>query len=463
MFSPRLLRPAALLLGLVAAVCAAPERPNLIFILSDDLAQGDLGCYGQKLIATPHLDRMAREGTRYLQAYTGTAVCAPARASLMTGLHMGHSPIRANREVQPEGQRPLPESTVTVAQLLQHSGYATAAIGKWGLGMFDTSGSPLRKGFDHFFGYNCQRHAHSYFPTYLYRGDTRFPLAGNTGTKDIAAREPVYAQNLIANETLDWVRRQKDRPFFLYYAVTLPHSAFQIDDHGIYRDRPWTLEQKNYAAMVTRLDRDVGRLLDLLRELGLDRRTLVVFSGDNGAATAPDSPIGSLFDQSMGGRLRGIKRSLYEGGLRQASLAWWPGTVPAGRVTDEPWAFWDFLPTAADLAGLTLPPDLRIDGLSLASFLRGGSAPVRDHFYWELHEGGRSIQAARWADWKAVRNGPSQPIEIYDLKADPAESRDLAGSRPDLVARAADLLRSSREEHPDWPLIERRPAANPKG
>lgn len=439
----------------------AASRPNLIFILSDDLAQGDCGSYGQKLIQTPNLDRMAREGTRFTQAYSGTTVCAPSRASLMTGLHSGHCPIRANREVQPEGQKPLPEGTFTVAKLLKSQGYATAAIGKWGMGMFDTTGSPLKNGFDHFFGYNCQRHAHSYFPQYLYRDDQRFDLPGNDGNTKVDGKGATYAQELIAAETLRWVRAQTGHPFFLFYPVTLPHGAFHIDDQGIYKDRPWTEQQKNYAAMVTRLDHDVGRLLDLLRELRLDTNTLVLFSGDNGSSFDPRSEIGRLFDQTMGGKLRGFKRSLYEGGLRQAAFAWWPGTVPAGRVADEPWAFWDFLPTAAELSGAALPPGTRTDGLSLVSYLKGGPAPRRECFYWELHEGA-SLQAARWENWKAVRNGPSAPVELYDLHTDAAESNDLAAARPELVARAASLFQASREAHPDWPLADKRPRKGKK-
>jgi arylsulfatase A-like enzyme len=438
---------------LLAAIAPAAEKPNLIFILSDDLAQGDLGCYGQKLIQTPHLDRLAAEGTRYTQAYCGTTVCAPSRTSLLTGLHMGHSPVRANREVQPEGQMPLPAWTVTVAQILQTAGYATAAIGKWGMGMFDSTGSPLKKGFDHFFGYNCQRHAHSYFPTYLYSDDRRIELKENEG----GARK-VYAQNLIADEALRWVRASKDRPFFLFYAITLPHGRFEIDDQGLYKDQPWSDQEKNYAAMITRLDRDVGRLLELLKELGLDERTLVMLSGDNGSSFEPSSPMGRRFAQASNG-LRGFKRALYEGGLRQAALARWPGVVPAGRVSDEPWAFWDFLPTAAELAGAQLPPGFQPDGYSLVSYLKGGPAPRRDYFYWELHEAA-SIQALRFGDWKAVRNGPSKPIELYDLKTDAGESKDLSTQHPELVTKAGHLMRQARVDDPNWPMRDRKPPNN---
>ena len=443
----------ALLCVLADSIAAAPAKPNLIFILSDDLAQGDVGCYGQKLIQTPNLDRMAREGTRYTQGYCGTSVCAPSRTSLITGLHTGHSPIRANREIQPEGQKPLPAGTVTVAQILKTAGYATACVGKWGMGMFDTTGSPLKNGFDHFFGYNCQRHAHSYFPTYLYNDDKRFDLSGNDGNTKVEGTGPIYAQDLIADETLKFVRANKEKPFFLYYSITLPHGTFHINDQGIYKDKPWTAQQKNYAAMVTRLDSDVGRLLALLKELGIDEKTLVMTAGDNGSSFDPQSEQGKLFQQASNG-LRGFKRGLYEGALRQAAIARWPGAVPAGRVSHEPWAFWDFLPTATELAGAKLPAGFKPDGLSLVSFLKGGAAPQREYFYWELHEGA-SLQAARFGDWKAVKSGLSGKTELYDLKADAGEKNDLAADKPELVAKAEALFKSARTEHPDWPLRDR--------
>jgi len=436
-------------LGLIPGVTFADQPkqpPNIIFILSDDIAQGDVGVYGQELIQTPNLDKMAAEGTLYHQAYTGTSVCAPARSSLMTGLHMGHCPIRANREMKGEGQMPMPEGTYTVAKLLKAQGYATACIGKWGMGMFDTSGAPEKMGLDHFYGYNCQRHAHSYFPPYLYNDDQRFPLRREKGSGRL------YAQDLIADETLRWVREQKDGPFFLFYAITLPHGKYEIDDQGIYKDKDWTGLQKNYAAMVTRLDSDVGRLLDLLKELGIDENTIVFFAGDNGSSFSPDSEIGRKFDQTMGGKLRGYKRSMYEGGLRQAAIVRWPGQVPAGRVTDGPWAFWDFLPTAAELCGAELPADVQTDGLSLVSFLKGGEAPQRDYFYWELHEKRPGpIQAIRWGDWKAVRPGPGAPVELYDLANDLGETTDLASQHPELVAKAVKMMNQARTPHPRWP------------
>lgn len=420
----------------------AVERPNLIFVLCDDLAQGDLGCFGQKLIETPRLDRMAAEGTRFPQLYSGTSVCAPSRASLMTGLHTGHCPIRGNREIQPEGQKPLPETTVTVAQILKSAGYATACMGKWGMGMFDTSGSPLKKGFDHFYGFNCQRHAHSYFPAYLWDDDQRIALDGKT-----------YAQELIRQEVETWIRSHAANPFFLFYAITLPHGKFEIDDLGGYSEKPWTDLQRTYAAMVTRLDRDVGCLLDLLTELKIDENTLVIFSGDNGASFDPASEVGRLFNQDRDGRLRGYKRELYEGGLRQAGIVRWPGKVPAGAISEEPWAFWDFLPTAAALAGARLPEGVAFDGIDVSSLLKGGQAPERELFYWELHES-TSLQALRFeGHWKAVKNGPGAKIELYDLSTDPAEKKDLAETNPDKVTQAETLMVASRTEHPDWPLV----------
>lgn len=442
----------SLLLAALVAACGlfvapsaglAAEKPNIIFVLADDLAMGDLGCYGQELIQTPRLDQMAAEGMRFTQAYCGTSVCAPSRVSLMTGLHMGHSPIRANREVRPEGQMPLPAETITVAQLLQREGYATACVGKWGMGMFHTTGSPLKKGFDHFFGYNCQRHAHSYFPTYLYDDAERFKLDGKT-----------YSQDLLADETLEWIRAHREGPFFLFYAVTLPHGRYEIDDLGQYADRDWTKKQKTYAAMVSRLDGDVGRLLDLLEELQIDDNTIVFVAGDNGSSFSPKSELGRLFEQSRG--LRGYKRSMYEGGLRQAAIVRWPGHVPAGRVCDQPWAFWDFLPTAVELAGGKLPDSFQTDGYSLVEMLAGSDAPKRDYFYWELHERRGPIQAIRFGDWKAVKNGPRKKIELYNLKNDVGEKHNLAAEHPDLVARAQALMEEARVDDPNWPLVVRK-------
>lgn len=424
----------------------AMDRPNFIFVLSDDVAQGDLGCYGQQLIQTPRIDQMAAEGTRYLQAYCGTSVCAPSRASFFTGLHCGHCPIRGNYEVPPEGQLPLPADTVTIAEVAKSAGYATATFGKWGMGYFDTTGSPLRQGVDHFFGYNCQRHAHSYFPTFLYDDATPFLLPGNDG-KTVGE---TYAQDLIQKDMLRWLRANADQPFMMFYAITLPHGRHEIDDFGIYADKPWTKKQKSYAAQVTRIDSDMGQLVDTLRELGIDKNTLIVFSGDNGSSFAPSSAMGKLFKQANNG-LRGFKRGMYEGALRQAALAWWPGVVPAGRVDDQPWAFWDLMPTFVELSNATPPAGYETDGVSLVPYLKGGKVPKRDYFYWELHEK-KAIQAARWGRWKAVRKGIQEAIEIYDLKGDAAESNDVAAQRPDLVAKAEQIFVDAHRPNSDWPL-----------
>ena len=428
---------------------AEPEEtrpPNFVFILSDDVAQGDLGSYGQTKIRTPRLDEMAAGGTRYMQAYCGTSVCAPSRASFFTGLHTGHCPIRGNYEVPPEGQWPLPEDVVTIAEVAQDAGYATGTFGKWGMGFFGTSGDPMNQGVQRFFGYNCQRHAHSYFPTYLFSNRTAFRLEGNNG-RDVGQ---TYAQALIQDAMIDWVNANADRPFFLFYAVTLPHGRHEIDDLGIYAKEPWTDKQKAYAAQITRLDSDVGQLVDTLRAAGVEENTCIVFSGDNGSSFSPDSEIGSLFDQAANG-LRGYKRGMYEGALRQAALSYWPGTIPAGRVSHEPWAFWDLMPTFVEMSSATKPANYRTDGRSLWSFFRGGPAPSRPYFYWELHLT-KPIRAARFEDWKAVQNRIGRPIEIYDLKTDPGEQNDLAGERPDLVRRARAIFNEAHEPDPAWPL-----------
>lgn len=437
----------------MAAIAACPTShtsaanpPNLIFVLSDDVAQGDLGSYGQKLIKTPRLDQMAAEGTRYMQAYCGTTVCAPSRSSFFTGLHTGHCPVRGNYEVPPEGQLPLPDDVVTIAEVAKSTGYATATFGKWGMGYFDTSGSPMKQGVDHFFGYNCQRHAHSYFPTYLYDDDVPFLLPGNNG-RDVGE---TYAQELIQNDMIGWVKKNAQNPFMMFYAITLPHGRHEIDDFGIYADKPWSTQQKSYAAQVTRIDSDMGELVDTLREAGIAENTLIIFTGDNGSSFNPTSEMGKLFKQASNG-LRGYKRGMYEGALRQAAFAWWPGTVPAGRVDESPWAFWDVMPTFVELSGATPPAGYETDGKSLVSYLKGGTAPERDYFYWELHEGSPN-QAARWEDWKAVRNSINEPIQVYDLANDPAESRDLAATRPELVQRASAIFTEAHRPDPNWPL-----------
>jgi arylsulfatase A len=433
-------------LGFAQEENAATKKPNFIFILSDDIAQGDLGVYGQELIKTPRIDQLAKEGTRYMQAYCGTSVCAPCRSVFFTGLHSGKCPVRGNREMAPEGQWPIPAKTVTIGEVAKSAGYATSTFGKWGMGFFDTTGSPHKQGIDRFFGYNCQRHAHSYFPTYLYDNDQSVRLPGNTG-KGLGK---TYAQELIQNEMIKWVKGNSENPFMMFYAITLPHGAHEIDDLGIYKDKPWTQKQKSYAAQVTRIDSDIGELVDTLHELGIDKNTLIIFTGDNGSSFNPKSEIGKIFKQDANG-LRGYKRGMYEGALRQAGFAWWPGTVPAGRVDESPWALWDLMPTFVEMSGATPPKGYETDGHSLLSYLKGGKAPKRDYFYWELHTG-NPIQAARWGDWKAVRNGIKKPIEIYDLAKDPGEKKNLAKEKPELVKKAETIFKDAHRLDPEWPL-----------
>ncbi|MBT8037420.1 MAG: arylsulfatase [Verrucomicrobiae bacterium] len=436
---------------LLIAATASAKKPNFIFILSDDVAQGDLGVYGQKLIKTPNLDRLANEGTRYTQAYCGTTVCAPCRTSFYTGLHSGNSPVRGNYAMIPEGQYPIPDGIVTVGEIAKAAGYQTATFGKWGMGFFDTEGAPKKQGMDHFFGYNCQRHAHSYFPTYLYNDSQPVTLPGNNG-RDVGE---TYAQEIIQRDMVHWLKQNGKNPFFMFYAFTIPHGRYEIDDFGIYADKPWSDKQKAYAAMVTRLDSDVGELVDTLKELGVAENTLIVFGGDNGSSFDPNSDIGKLFNQTMDGKLRGFKRGMYEGALRQASFAWWPGTVPAGRVTDEPWAYWDLMPTFLDMTGTTTPEGYRTDGHSLLDFLKGGPAPKRDYFYWEIHEGGGAKCAARWDDWKAVSTHPDKPIEIYNLAKDPGEKNNLANEHPELIKHAKEIFDDAHTPNLDWPLDRR--------
>ena len=418
----------------------APEQTNIIFILADDMGWGELGCYGSDKIKTPNIDLLAAEGMRFTSAYCGTSVCAPSRAALMTGLHMGHNPIRANREIQPEGQMPLPDGTVTVAQLLKEAGYKTATTGKWGLGFPGSGSEPTERGFDFNFGYNCQREAHHYYPEHLWRNKERVELDGKT-----------YSHDLIMQETLAWVRAQAGgpQPFFLYLAATIPHANYEVPDLGIYADKPWPDGEKRIAAMITRLDSSIGQLLDALRETGADRNTLIFFASDNGAMGSNQEHQLEFFNSN--GPWRDFKRSMYEGGLRVPAIAWWPGKIKPGQVNNTPWAFWDFLPTALDVAGKPLPKTLRTDGLSIKPLLLGKLLPKREYFYWELHE--RFFQQAlRAGDWKVVRPAINKPVELYNLKTDPAEAHDLAARQPEITRRLTALMQAARQDSPDWPV-----------
>lgn len=438
------------------------RRPNIVLILADDLGYGDLGSYGQQNIRTPVLDRLAAEGMRFTDHYAGSTVCAPSRSALMTGQHTGHTPIRGNKEVKPMGQHPLADEVVTVAEVLKSVGYSTGLIGKWGLGGPGSAGEPNRQGFDYFFGYLCQRHAHNYYPEFLFRNRERVPL-GNVVAEPkredgagVVVKKVQYSHDLIAEEALAFVDRNKDRPFFLALTVTIPHAnneagdkGMEVPDYGIYADRDWSKPQKGHAAMITRLDRDVGRLLARLDQYGIAGDTLVLFTSDNG----PHREGGNdpEFNDSNG-PLRGIKRDLYEGGIRVPLIARWPDRVPAGSVSDHVCAFWDYLPTFAELAGAQAPPGL--DGISLAPTLVGNPADQRKHefLYWEFHEGDASKQAVRMGEWKAVRLAPGKPLELYNLVRDIGETENVAGGHPDVVARIEECLNTARTKSEIWPL-----------
>jgi arylsulfatase A-like enzyme len=417
-------------------LAAATTKPNIVFILSDDLGYGELGCYGQKLIQTPRIDRMAAEGIRFTDCYAGSTVCAPSRCTLMTGLNTGHCRIRGNATV------PLQPEDTTVAKVLKSAGYATGLIGKWGLGEPGSTGVPNRQGFDYFFGYLDQVHAHNYYPDYLWRNGQKVPLP-NVVEHGVASKRVVWSHDLFAAESLEFVEQHKNEPFFLYLAFTIPHAnnegfeagkdGMEVPDDEPYSDRAWPRVEKNKAAMITRMDADVGRLLDKIKQLDLDGRTIVFFTSDNG----PHHEGGvdpKFFDAA--GPLRGGKRDLYEGGIREPMVARWPGHIAPGQTSDFVWAFWDFLPTAAELAGVK--PPAGIDGVSVAPVLLappGKEAPIPPHefLYWEFHEGGFQ-QAVRMGRWKAVRRKLGRPLELYNLASDLGETRNLAGEQPEIVA-----------------------------
>ncbi|HEX8503667.1 MAG TPA: arylsulfatase [Pyrinomonadaceae bacterium] len=426
------------------------RAPNVILVVADDLGYGDLGAYGQRLIRTPNLDRMAREGLRLTDAYAPSPVCAPSRASLLTGLHQGHARVRGNTNRGNE-RVPLRPEDVTVAEVLKGAGYRTGVVGKWGLGEPGTTGVPGRQGFDYFYGYLNQNHAHSYYPEYLWQNGERVTLPKGT-----------YSHDLFTREALAFVRREDERPFFLYLAYTLPHAnneltrrtgnGMEVPSDAPYSRERWSPQQRNYAAMVTRLDADVGGLLRLLREMDIDRETVVIFTSDNGPQGRDEGGYDqTLFDSN--GPFRGLKRDLYEGGVRVPLLVRWPGRVRAGRTSAYPATLCDLLPTAAALAGARAPAG--VDGVSLLPLLAGGRGPRRGPLYWEFHEGGFA-QAVRMGRWKAVRRGADGTPELYDLTTDVGETRDLAAKHPHLVRRAVGIMGREHVESEDWPLDSRR-------
>jgi len=434
---------------------SSETKPNIIFILADDLGYGDLGCFGQKRIKTPSLDKMAEEGMRLTQHYAGSTVCAPSRCVLMTGLHTGHCLVRGNARV------PLRPSDVTVAELLKEAGYATGIVGKWGLGEPDSTGIPNRQGFDYWFGYLNQRHAHNYYPAYLWRNEEKIQLKNKVKSKNppggVATKKVEYSHDLCAKEALAFLERSKEGPFFLYLALTIPHAnneagnkGMEVPDYGIYADKDWPEPQKGHAAMITRMDGDIGKLFTKLKELGIDDNTFVMFSSDNG----PHREGGNNPDfNDSNGPLRGIKRALYEGGIRVPTLARWPGKIKPGSATNHISAFWDFLPTCAELAGFKPPED--IDGISMVPALLGKSKKQKKHefLYWEFHEQGKK-QAVRMGEWKGVRlnanKKPNGPIELYNLKADIGEKNNIADKHPDIVAMIEGYMKTARVSSKDW-------------
>ncbi len=453
--------------------------PNIIYMLADDLGYGELGAYGQTHIRTPHLDRMAAEGMKFTQHYAGSPVCAPSRGTLLTGFHTGHAQVRDNFELggwtdeEERGQMPLDPGTFTIARMLKTVGYTTGAIGKWGLGGPGSTGEPNLHGFDYFFGYLDQKQAHNYYPTHLWRNGERVALdnayfsphqklAGDA--HDPAAYEMYagaeYSLDVMADDALRFIREHAGERFFLYLAYTVPHLALQVPDsslaeyEGQFDEVPYTGDRSYlphpkpkaaYAAMITRMDAHIGRIMALLVELRLDKQTLVMFSSDNG--TTYSAPVDATYFNSTSG-LRGLKGSVYEGGIRVPMIARWPGVIRPGTSTDHVSAFWDLMPTLAELTGATVPDT--IDGISFLPALLGRDGQVEhDHLYWEYHGLWNGAQAVRMGNWKGVRLGghdrADAPIELYDLAADPSETADVAAAHPDVVRRIRAIMQSRTE------------------
>jgi arylsulfatase A-like enzyme len=483
-------------LGFLLFSLTAPalDRPNIIFILADDLGYGDLGCYGQTKIRTPNLDRMAAEGLRLTQHYSGNAVCAPSRCVLMTGLHPGHAYIRNNKERKPEGQEPVPANTVTLPKLLKESGYATGGFGKWGLGGPGTSGEPLQQGFDRWFGYNSQSLAHNFYPASLWNDDQPFPLnnppisAHDTFKPGENPDDPrsyqrfqgtQYSADLIAEEARKFIQNNRERPFFCYLPTTVPHVALQVPDDslkeyiGQWEDPPYKggrgyiphfSPRAAYAAMITRMDREIGRILDLVHELGIDERTIFVFTSDNGPLNGEHQGLAGTdaqFFNSSGG-LRNGKGTLYEGGFRVPGIVRWKGKIPAGAVHPRVTGFEDWLPTLLELAGLgeLIPGDL--DGISFAKTLLGAPQPERPFLYREFpaYGGQQSIREGNWKlirthlmpTKKSIAQGRQPTLELFDLATDSAEQQNLADKNPAVVAHLLELMKSQHRNSSLFPF-----------
>jgi len=467
------------------ATDTAPTLPNIVLILADDLGYRELGSFGQQKILTPHLDQLATEGMRLTQHYSGNAVCAPSRCVLMTGRHPGRAAIRDNRSTPPEGQTPLPHAEITLAEVLRERGYISGAFGKWGLGGPGSEGEPMNQGFDRFFGYNCQSHAHSYYPDYLWSNSARValnnspPIPGHgkltagadpADPKSYAAfKGQEYAPDRIREEALRFVRENKGKPFFLYYPTTLPHVALQVPDDDLkpyldlnWTDPPFTAAQGGYtphftpraayAAMISRMDSDVGALLQQLRDLDLDKNTIVIFSSDNGA-THLEQEVDFEFFNSVG-ELRGLKGSLYEGGIRVPAIVRWPDHIPAGATSDFVCGLEDWMPTIMEAVGAKERVPESTDGISLLPTLTGGIQPEREFLYREFpgYGGQQSIRAGHW---KAIRQNMNQgelKVQLYDLATDPSEQHDLADSTPDVVNQLTALMSEQHEPSALFPL-----------
>jgi arylsulfatase A-like enzyme len=437
------------------------------------LGYGEIGCYGQQVIQTPRIDRMARQGMRFTQFYAGATVCAPSRSVLMTGQHHGHTRVRGNAGKGNPLAQSLRSNDVTVAKVLQSAGYKTALVGKWGLGDVGAAeqGLPRRHGFDYFFGFLNQHHAHNHFPDYLWRNEEKVPLpndlipVGDQGGG--YARHPkIYADDLFADEAVKFIEQNRAQPFYLFLSLVVPHSnnernrelkdGAEVPDYGPYADKPWPTPNKGHAAMVTRMDGYVGRILDELKRLKLDERTLVIFTSDNGPHRESGSSV-EFF--KSGGPLRGIKRDLTDGGIRVPFIAWWPGTVKARAVSEHVGYFGDFMASAAELAGATPPANL--DSISFAPVLQGRARNQKQHefLYFEFHEGGFNSAAILDGRWKGIRKGATNAtIELYDLQRDIGETNNIAAKRAAVAGRINRYLDTARSESVDWPI---RPVAKP--
>jgi len=428
------------------------KKPNIIYIMLDDAGYGDFGAFGSKFVKTPNFDKICDEGMKFTQHYSGSAVCAPTRSVLMTGLDTGHTPRRDNTaksntdELIEKNGRPLvflKDEHITVAESLKQVGYATGGIGKWGLGNPGSSGVPEKQGFDYWFGYLDQRHAHSHFPTEIWDGGKMVPLEGNKNGK-----KQTYVPYLQEEKTLDFIKKNHKNPFFLYLAYTPPHSDYTIPKSdpffAKYEGIPGGKSVQNYAAMITRTDHTVGKILQLLKELDLDENTIIFYTSDNGP-----NPTFAKNINSAGG-LRGGKRYLYEGGIRAAMTVRWPNHIAKGTESNFIWDMRDFFPTACEIAGSKIPEGL--SGQSILKTLKGFKQKERKYNYWEIHSPFQ--QAVRMGDWKAIRFGTKEPLELYNLSNDPSESQNVANGNPKIVKEIETFLKTARIQSPYFPEME---------